>query len=139
VILIAVIIALRGVLGCVGFDQFWSFADVQEVTLHPVTEIILFAVVGPFALFMIALLFIVAGILTRPSVLPASMYSALSSANRLLGNFSFHAASAIEISPAKIANTIRVFFSGGIIGGRPITSPPAQTPIMPSQPACQKL
>jgi hypothetical protein len=33
-----------------------------------VTEIILFAVVGPFALFMIALLFIVAGILARPSL-----------------------------------------------------------------------
>lgn len=62
------IIALRGVLGYVGFDQFWSYADVEEVTLHPVTEIILFAVVGPFALFMIALLFIVAGILTRPSL-----------------------------------------------------------------------
>jgi len=53
--------------------------------------------------------------------------------------FSFRAASAIDISPAKIANTIRVFFSGGIIGGRPIASPPAQTPIMPSQPACQKV
>ena len=36
--------------------------------------------------------------------------------------FSIRAASAIDISPAKIANTIRVFFSGGIIGGRPIAS-----------------
>jgi hypothetical protein len=34
-------------------------------------------------------------------------------------------ASVIAISPAKIANTIRVFFFGGIIGGRPIASPPA--------------
>jgi hypothetical protein len=33
--------------------------------------------------------------------------------------FSFRAASAIAISPPKIANTIRVFFSGRIIGGRP--------------------
>jgi len=48
-------------------------------------------------------------------------------------------ASAIAISPAKIANMIRVFFSRGIIGGRPIASPPAQMPIMPSQPACQKV
>jgi hypothetical protein len=50
------IIAIHGVLSYVGFDQFWSYADVQEVTLYPVTEIILFAVIGPFALFMIALL-----------------------------------------------------------------------------------
>jgi hypothetical protein len=60
------IIAIHGVLSYVGFDQFWSYADVQEVTLYPVTEIILFAVIGPFALFMIALLFLVAGLLTRP-------------------------------------------------------------------------
>jgi hypothetical protein len=31
------------------------------------------------------------------------------------------------------------FFSGGIVGGRPIASPPDDTPIMPSQPACQKV
>jgi hypothetical protein len=53
--------------------------------------------------------------------------------------FSFRAASAIDTSPAKIANTILIFFSGGIIGGRPIASPPDHTPIMPSQPACQKV
>ena len=40
----------------------------QEVTFFPVTEVILFAVIGPFALFMIALLFLVAGLLTRPSL-----------------------------------------------------------------------
>jgi Acyltransferase family len=68
VILIAMIIAIHGVLSYVGFDQFWSYADVQEVTLYPVTEIILFAVIGPSALFMIALLFLVAGLLTRPSL-----------------------------------------------------------------------
>jgi hypothetical protein len=55
-------------LSYVGFDQFWSYADVQEITLYPVTEIILFAVIGPFALFMIALLLLVAGLLTRPSL-----------------------------------------------------------------------
>jgi hypothetical protein len=68
VVLIAMIIAIHGLLGYVGFDQFWSYADVQEVTLYPLTEIILFAVVGPFALFMIALLFLVAGMLARPSL-----------------------------------------------------------------------
>jgi hypothetical protein len=31
--------------------------------------------------------------------------------------FSFRAASAIEISPAKIANTILIFFTAGIVGG----------------------
>ena len=67
-VLIALIIAIHGVLGYVGFDQFWSYADVQEVTLSPVTEIILFAAIGPFALFMIALLFLVAGLLARPSL-----------------------------------------------------------------------
>jgi hypothetical protein len=68
VVLIAMIISIHGVLGYVGFDQLWSYADVQEVTLAPVTEIILFAVIGPFALFMIALLFLVAGLLTRPAL-----------------------------------------------------------------------
>ena len=66
--LIALIIAIHGVLGYVGFDQFWSYADVQEVTLSPLTEVILFAAIGPFALFMIALLFLVAGLLSRPSL-----------------------------------------------------------------------
>jgi hypothetical protein len=52
------IIAIHGVLSYVGFDQLWSYADVQEVTFSPVTEVILFAVIGPFALCMIALLFL---------------------------------------------------------------------------------
>jgi hypothetical protein len=68
VVLIAMIIAIHGVLSYDGFDQLWSYADVQEVTFSPVTEVILFAVIGPFALFMIALLFLVAGLLTRPSL-----------------------------------------------------------------------
>jgi hypothetical protein len=68
VIMIAAIIAIHGVLGYVGFDQYWSYADVQEVTLSPVTETALFLVVVPFALFMIALFFLVAGLLTGPSL-----------------------------------------------------------------------
>lgn len=68
VVLIASIIALHGVLGYVGSDQFWSYADVQEVTIHPVTEVALFVVAGPFAVFMIPLLFLVAGLLTPGSL-----------------------------------------------------------------------
>jgi hypothetical protein len=68
VIIIAAIIAIHGVLGYVGVDQYWSYADVQEVTLWPVTEIALLVPVVPFALFMIPLLFLVAGLLTGPSL-----------------------------------------------------------------------
>ena len=68
VVLIAAIIALHGVLGYVGTDQLWSYADVQEVTLSPVTEVALFVVAGPFAAFMIPLLFLVAGLLTPGSL-----------------------------------------------------------------------
>ncbi len=66
--MIAAIIAIHGVLSYVGSDQYWSYADVQEVTLSPVTEAALFLLVIPFALFMIALLFLVAGLLTEPSL-----------------------------------------------------------------------
>ena len=61
------IIAIHGVLSYVGFDQLGSYANVHEVTFSPVTEVILFAVIGPLALCMIALLFLVAGLLTRLS------------------------------------------------------------------------
>lgn len=68
VILIAAIIAIHGVAGYVGSDQYWSYADVQEVTLSPVTEAVAFVVAGPFAVFMIPLLFMVAGLLTPQSL-----------------------------------------------------------------------
>lgn len=68
VILIAAIIAIHGVLGYAGFDQWWSYADVRETVLQPITEIVLMALVGPFALFMIALLFLVSGLLAAPSL-----------------------------------------------------------------------
>lgn len=68
VILIGLIIAIHGVVGYVGYDQFWSYADVQEVTLLPATESILFVLIVPFALFMIALLFLIAGLLSRRSL-----------------------------------------------------------------------
>jgi hypothetical protein len=68
IILIAAIIATHGVLGYLGSDQLWSYADVQEVTLSPVTEAAMFVVVGPFALFVIPLLFMVAGLLSPRSL-----------------------------------------------------------------------
>jgi len=68
VILIAAIIVIHGVLGYAGSDELWSYADVQEVTLSPVTETVLFVLAGPFALFMIPVLFLVAGLLTPRSL-----------------------------------------------------------------------
>jgi hypothetical protein len=68
VLLIALIIAIHAVLGYVGSDQYWTYADVQETTLLPVTEVVLAVIVVPFGLFMIALLFLVAGLLTPPSL-----------------------------------------------------------------------
>lgn len=68
VLLIALIIAIHAVLGYVGSDQYWTYADVQETTLHPVTEIVAAVAVVPFGLFMIALLFLVGGLLTPRSL-----------------------------------------------------------------------
>lgn len=68
VLLIALIIAIHAVLGYVGSDAYWTYADVQETTLHPVTEAVGAVLVVPFGLFMIALLFLVAGLLTPPSL-----------------------------------------------------------------------
>jgi peptidoglycan/LPS O-acetylase OafA/YrhL len=67
VLLIGAIIAIHGVLGYVGSDQYWSYADVQETTLNPVTELGLAVLAVPFGLFVISLLFLVAGLLTPPS------------------------------------------------------------------------
>jgi hypothetical protein len=68
VVLVAAIIAIHGVLGYVGTEQWWSYADVQEVTLSPVVETLLLVVAAPFTLFMIPLLFLVAGLLTPGSL-----------------------------------------------------------------------
>lgn len=67
VVLIGAIIAIHGVLGYVGSDQYWSYADVQETTLNAATELGLAVLTVPFALFVIPLLFLVAGLLTPPS------------------------------------------------------------------------
>ncbi len=67
VLLIAAIIAGHGLAGY-GALALWSYADVREVTLSPVTEGLLFSLFAPFGLFMIPVLFLVAGLLTRGSV-----------------------------------------------------------------------
>jgi hypothetical protein len=55
VLLIAAIIAGHGLVGY-GALELWSYADVREVTLSPVTEGLLFSLLAPFGLFMIPVL-----------------------------------------------------------------------------------
>ncbi|KUL25608.1 acyltransferase family protein [Actinoplanes awajinensis] len=68
VVLIAVIIALHAVLGYVGSMEVWSYTEVREVTLNPVVEAVLLVVITPFGLILMTLLFLVAGLLTPPSL-----------------------------------------------------------------------
>jgi hypothetical protein len=67
VVLIALIIAMHAVLGYVGIVVAWTYSDVRETTLHPVVEMVLLVVLSPFGFFLIALLFLVAGLLTPGS------------------------------------------------------------------------
>jgi fucose 4-O-acetylase-like acetyltransferase len=67
VILISVVIAGHAILGYSEFD-WWSYADVREATLLPATAYVLLVAAAPFALLVIPLLFLVAGLLTPPSL-----------------------------------------------------------------------
>jgi hypothetical protein len=67
VVLIALIIALHAVLGYVGLFEAWTYSEMRETTLHPVVEMVLLVVLSPFGFFLIALLFLVAGLLTPGS------------------------------------------------------------------------
>jgi hypothetical protein len=67
VILVGLIIAGHGVVGYARLG-FWPYAEMREATLSPVTETVMLAVAIPFELFMIPLLFLVAGLLTPPSL-----------------------------------------------------------------------
>lgn len=67
VVLIAAIIALHGVLGYAGTVEVWTYSELREVTLTPVAEAALLVLVSPFGFFLIALLFLVAGLLTPSS------------------------------------------------------------------------
>jgi glucan biosynthesis protein C len=67
VVLIALIIALHAFLGYVGVVEAWTYSGVREATLHPAVEMVLLVVLSPFGFFLIALLFLVAGLLTPGS------------------------------------------------------------------------
>ena len=66
--LIAAVIAGHGLLGYVDIRDVWPYNNVQETSLSPATTIALFAVAGPFAFFLMALMFLVAGLLTPASL-----------------------------------------------------------------------
>ena len=68
VLMIAAIIAVHAVLSYAGMLDVWWYTEVREVSLSDATQGLLFLLVGPFALFMIPLLFLVAGLLSAPSV-----------------------------------------------------------------------
>ena len=66
--LIAAVIAGHGLLGYVGIEGLWPYAGVQETSLSTASVVVLFALAGPFAFFLMALMFLVAGLLTPESV-----------------------------------------------------------------------
>jgi Acyltransferase family len=68
VLLIVAIIAIHAVLSYTGTIEAWSYTAVREVTLDPIVEIALLVTVSPFGYFIITLLFLMAGLLTGPSV-----------------------------------------------------------------------
>ncbi len=68
VLLIAAIIAIHAVLGYASTVEAWTYTELREVTLAPATEVVLFVAGAPFGLFLMALLFLVAGLLTPPSL-----------------------------------------------------------------------
>lgn len=68
VLLIAAIIAMHGVASYAGTLEVWTYTEMREVTLAPVAEITLVVLALPFGLVLIALLFLVAGLLTVPSL-----------------------------------------------------------------------
>jgi hypothetical protein len=67
VLLIVAIIAAHAVLGYADME-IWPYAEIRETTLSDATTLGLLAVAAPFALFMIPLLFLVAGLLTPHSL-----------------------------------------------------------------------
>ena len=60
VLLITLIIALHGALSYSATLKVWTYSPFREVTLHPVTEGVLFVIVTPIGFLTIPLLFLVA-------------------------------------------------------------------------------
>ena len=67
VLLIAAVIVGHAIIGYTELD-WWSYSDVREVSLASATAIILLVLAAPFAVLVIPLLFLVAGLLTPPSI-----------------------------------------------------------------------
>jgi hypothetical protein len=70
VVLIAAIIAIHGVLGYAGFDEWCSYADVQETVLQPETGDYPYGPRGTVRAVHDCLLFLMAGLLAAPSLQP---------------------------------------------------------------------
>lgn len=67
VVLIAGVIAIHGLIGYSDLDV-WPYGLVRETTMSTPAHVALLVVAGPFGLFLMALLFLVAGLLTPSSL-----------------------------------------------------------------------
>ena len=67
VALIAAIISFHAVLGYASLLEVWTYTEFREVSLSAATQIVLFLVLSPVGVLLMALLFLVAGLLTPPS------------------------------------------------------------------------
>jgi hypothetical protein len=67
-LLICAIIAVHAVMGYADAVEVWTYTAFREVTLSQATQLVLFIAVGPFALFVMPLFFLVAGLLTPASL-----------------------------------------------------------------------
>jgi hypothetical protein len=67
VVLIAAIIVGHAIVGY-GEMDWWAYSEHREVTLSPITQGVLLAIGGPFSLLLIPMLFLIAGLMTPPSL-----------------------------------------------------------------------
>src|SRR3954470_14532083 len=68
VLLIAAVVVIHGVMGYAAFFDGWPYHAVQEVALPDAAVIVVFALFAPVGIFLMALLFLLAGLHTPPSV-----------------------------------------------------------------------
>ncbi|MEI8406615.1 MULTISPECIES: acyltransferase family protein [unclassified Kribbella] len=68
VVLITTVIVMHAVLGYASIVEAWTYTELREVTLAPATEIAFVVLASPFGFFLMALLFLVAGLLTPSSL-----------------------------------------------------------------------
>jgi hypothetical protein len=67
-LLIAAIIVMHAVLGYAGSMDAWSYTEVRETTLEPLGEALLFVVIAPLGFVLMPLFFLMAGLLSTPSL-----------------------------------------------------------------------